>query len=193
MTGTSPVMTERRCLTRETEQRTRDGLHQRWAVVRKGRGCDDWSIRRCRCRVDGQTHHYSGAFAERGADTHRAAVHFGERLGDSEAKARTLILFGELALHLLEGTAELMQIAFRNADAVVFDGDNDGVGPYPAMHLHGAALGCELDRIGQKIERDLLERAPIRLQMDRRVDLRNELEVFLVGALRDHAQAVGEN
>src|ERR1700728_1168636 len=118
MTGTSPVMTERRCLTRETEQRTRDGLHQRWAAIGKGRRRDDWSVRRCRDRGDGQTHHYSGAFAERGADRHRSAVHFDKRFGDREAKARTLMFFGELAFHLLEGAAKLAQRSLRNADAV---------------------------------------------------------------------------
>ena len=75
---------------------------------------------------------------------------------------------GELAFDLLERPPELAQRVLRDADAVVLDGDGDVVAAHAPAHRDLAAVGRELHRIGQEIEHDLLERAAIGREADRR-------------------------
>ena len=72
---------------------------------------------------------------------------------------------GQLAFHLLERPAELAQRVFRNADAVVLDGDGDHAAAHAAAHGHRAAVGREFHGVRKKIERDLLERAAVGLEV----------------------------
>ena len=100
-----------------------------------------------------------------------AAVHFDKRFGDGEAEARALVAFGQLAFDLLERPAELAQRVFRDADAVVGDGDGDHAAAASPAHCHRAAVGGELHGIGEQIERDLLQGAAVGIEVDVRIDL----------------------
>ena len=113
--------------------------------------------------VERQAHHHRRAGAERRADAHHAAMQFDQRLGDGQAQPRAVMGLGELAFDLLERPAELLQRVARDADAGILDADHHGAARHAAAHRDAAFLGGELDGVGQQIERDLLERAPVGL------------------------------
>ena len=73
---------------------------------------------------------------------------------------------GELALDLLERPAELLQRIAGDTDSGILDADDHGAARQAAAHRDASFLGGEFDRVGQKIERDLFERAPVGPQMD---------------------------
>src|ERR1700722_113076 len=143
--------------------------------------------------LDRQPYDHRGAFAELRTDAHGAAVQLGERFGDGEAEAGALVALGQLAFDLLERPAELVQRIFGNADAGVFDGDGDFAGSHIAAHGHRAAVRREFYGVGKKVQSDLLHRAAVGLKTDRRIDVRCQAEMLLVGPRPYHAQAVGKN
>ncbi len=127
-------------------------------------------VRRGRC-IDRQPHHHDRADAERRADAHGAAMQFGQRLGDRQAQTRAAMDLGELAFHLLERLAEILQRLLRDADAGVLDRDVDVAADDARPHRDAPAVGRELHRIGQQIDDDLLDRAAVGAQADRGFDL----------------------
>ena len=114
-----------------------------------------------RAAVARQAHADDRADARRGADAHRAAVQLDQRFGDREAEARALMRLGELAFHLLERTAEVLQGVGRDADAGILDGDHHGLAGGAAAHRDAAAVGGELHGVRQEVEQDLLDRAAV--------------------------------
>ncbi|KQW18558.1 hypothetical protein ASC80_21375 [Afipia sp. Root123D2] len=84
-----------------------------------------------------------------------------QRLGDGEAKPRTVITFGELAFDLLEWTAEARKRLLRNANAGVGDHQPYGVTDHAAADDDAAVVRGELDRVRQQIDDDLFHRAAI--------------------------------
>ena len=72
----------------------------------------------------------------------RAAMQFGQRLGDGEAEAGALMALGELAFHLLERPAELGERVLGDADAGVGDGEHDAVAGGASAHGDAAALAA---------------------------------------------------
>ena len=66
-----------------------------------------------------------------------------------------------LAFDLLERLTEAHQGLFGNADAGVGDGDLDALGIAPGADHHLAALGGELDAVGQEVDQNLLHRAHV--------------------------------
>ena len=89
-------------------------------------------------------------------------MHFRQRAHHRKAEARALLGDGGIAGNLLEGPAEARELAFGNAAAIV--GDAQHIAVVEVLDLDGnpAALRRELDRIGQKVQQDLLHRADIR-------------------------------
>ena len=83
---------------------------------------------------------------------------------------------GQLILDLLERPAELAQSILRYADAVVGDDDGHLAAAPPPAHRHCAAIRGELHGVGEKIERDLLQRAPIGIELDVEIDFCVKLE-----------------
>src|SRR5581483_2023972 len=104
----------------------------------------------------------------------------GERFGDGETEAGALIALGELAFHLLERPAKLPQRVGRDADAAVGNRDEHVIAGAPAANSDATALGRELHRIGEEIERDLFERATISAQMQIGRDLGVDDEPLLL-------------
>ncbi len=115
-----------------------------------------------------------GAGAELGAQLHRPAVQIGQRPRDRQPQPRAVIGLGQLALDLLERPAQPQQRMRRDADAGVGDHQHDGIAEHPAAHHHLAAIGRELDRIGQQVDDDLLDRAAIGHHRNGAVDIRVE-------------------
>src|SRR5690606_31927436 len=102
-------------------------------------------------------------------------------------KARTLMRFGDVAFDLLERAAEPGQGIRRDADAGVGDAEHYAVIGGAAPYRDLAAGWRELDRVRQKIERDLLEGATVGAQMQIGSDAGAERDVLLLGASRHHA------
>ncbi len=102
-------------------------------------------------RFQRQADHDHGAGAERRADAHAAAVHFDERLGDGEAKARSLVPLGQLAFDLLEWPAELAQCVFGNADAGVLDGDGDHAAAHAALTVTAPPSGVNFTALERRL------------------------------------------
>ena len=99
----------------------------------------------------------------------------------------------KLAFDLLERPPELAQRVPWDADAVVLDGDGDLVAAHAPAHRDLAAVRREFHRIGQEIERDLLERAAIGGEADAGRDLRADDQVLFVRAPPDHAHAIRQD
>src|SRR3954468_9648588 len=109
--------------------------------------------------IERQAHHHRCAGAEGRADAHDAAMQLDQRLGDRQAQPRAVMSLGELALDLLERPAELLQRIARDTDSGILDAYDRAAARQAAAHRNASFLGGEFDRIGQKIERDLFERA----------------------------------
>ena len=86
-----------------------------------------------------------------------SAVHLDELSGQRKPEPRTLALFRVVVSYLAEFLENHFLILQGNADAGVADRDLDAVCNRRCVDADIAALGSELDRIGQKIEQDLLE------------------------------------
>ena len=79
-----------------------------------------------------------------------------------------------------------------DADAGILDADHHRAARHAAAHRDAAVLRRELHGVGQQIERDLLERAPVGLEADAGRDPGGDLELLLLRARGDHAHRVGE-
>ena len=55
------------------------------------------------------------------------------------------------------------------------------------------SVGRELHRVGEQVERDLLDRAPVGLEADAGRDAGGDLEALVLGARGDDAHGVGED
>ena len=121
-------------------------------------------------RAQRQADHDQRAGAGRGADAHRAAMQLDQRFRDGKAKPRALMALGELALDLLERPAEFLAARRAvDADAGIRDRDDDGAARHRAPRTDdAAAVGRELHGVGQEIEHDLLQRAAVGAQAQRR-------------------------
>src|SRR5437016_1410974 len=114
-----------------------------------------------------QAHGDRGAEARPAGDLERAAVQLDQAAADRQAEAGAAVLARERVLDLVEGLADPRQLVRRDADAAVRYGDGEAAALLePRVERDGAALGRELDRVGQEIEQDLLDRA--RIGLDRR-------------------------
>ena len=105
-----------------------------------------------------------------------------QRLGDGQAQAGTLVALGELAFDLFEGAAQFGQSFLGNANAAVGNAQHHVVVRHPSAHRDLAAGRGELDGVGQKIERDLLERAAVGAQVQLGRYPGAELELLVAGA-----------
>src|SRR5262245_51633361 len=92
-------------------------------------------------------------------DAQGATVQFHQSAGDGKAKPAALVALGELVFDLLERATEFGDVGLRNADAGVLDSDLHPAARARQVHVDAAAVARELDGVGQKIEKHLLERA----------------------------------
>src|SRR5256885_8893150 len=124
------------------------------------RGLLDFALARLPARHRQAQQHESSP-TQRRADAHRAAMQLGERPGDGEPEPRALVALGEPTLDLFERASKLGERVVRDADAGVGDGDAHPFRGPSCTDGDAAALGRELDRVGEKIEHDLLEQAVV--------------------------------
>ena len=97
----------------------------------------------------------------------------------------SLVPFGQLAFHLLERPAQLVQRILRDADAVVLDGNGARRRARPPAHGHRAAVGREFHRVGKKVERNLLEGAAIGLELHACRNVGTKRQTLFIGAPED--------
>src|SRR6185437_10953436 len=102
------------------------------------------------------------AFALTGSPN-RAAVLFNELLTDRQSQPEAAICPCGRTVLLRESLKDMRKICGRNADAGVSDTQlKMRVDPLK-QNLYLAALGCELDGIGQQIPHDLLQPSTVRV------------------------------
>ena len=90
------------------------------------------------------------------------------------------------------GRPSLASACARNADAGIDDGDAHPVLGGARAHGDAAAFGRELDRVGEKIEHDLLEQPLVRPHADALGDVGGQLDPLVVGAGRYDPHGVVE-
>src|ERR1700679_165575 len=105
-----------------------------------------------------QPHGYAGAFAKLALESDAAAMGFGKSLHDGKAKAGSLFAVRHVMASLPEALEHPQLIVLRDADAVVPDAECElaalrQIGEY----LDLAAGAGELQRVGQKVQNDLLQ------------------------------------
>src|SRR5690242_3532667 len=101
-----------------------------------------------------------------------------QRFGNSQPQARAVLRLGELAFDLFKRTPEFLQRVGGDADAGILDADQYGAARDASSHRDAAVLRGELDGIGEQIERDLLERAPVGSQLDAGCDAGGDGELL---------------
>src|SRR5438094_385873 len=67
-----------------------------------------------------------------------------------------------------------------------------GAARHPAADGDAALLRGEFDRVGQKVEGDLLERAPVGAQADAGCDLGADFEILILRSCRNDPQCVAQ-
>ena len=87
----------------------------------------------------------------------RAAMQLDEVMGDRQTDAEAAVFARELGVGLAEHLEDVAQEGFRDARAVVADGDLGGRLVAAQADLDRPALGCELDGVGQQVPDDLLQ------------------------------------
>ena len=112
-------------------------------------------------------------------------MEFDEGLGNRKPEARPAARLGELVLHLLEGPAQLLDVARRNADAGVANGNRHHAVGGQRGNGDAAALRRELHGVGQKVDQHLLEGAAVGPQREALRHLALHADAALEGARRD--------
>ena len=102
-----------------------------------------------------------------------SAVQLDELAREREAEARAFLLVRVVAADLAEFLEHRLLVLRRDADAGVADGDYEHLVRVAARDdVDAAAVGRELDRVGQQVEQDLLELALVGDDLaERRVDV----------------------
>ena len=86
-------------------------------------------------------------------------MQFGQRLYDRQTKTDAAPRTDERIVGLAEGLHHQLQLVVGDADAVVAHDDIDAFGRRFDADLDNSVVTGELDRVGKKIEQDLLQRA----------------------------------
>jgi hypothetical protein len=88
-------------------------------------------------------------------------VQLDERLRDSKSKPRTLVTLGKLAFDLFKRAPKSGERVAGNTNSGVGDGERDAMISCPSAYGYAATRWCELDSVGEQVQRDLLERAAV--------------------------------
>ena len=100
------------------------------------------------------------------------SVHeLGKPARDGQTEPGSPVLSGGGAVDLIKAREDSLDLALRNADAAVGDGEDDVVANLGARHVDGSVPRCELHGVGQKIGENLGGAVGIRPQheaVDRR-------------------------
>ena len=107
-------------------------------------------------------------------------MHFRERFGQRQAKAGAVMVAREFFLDLFERARQARQMFGRDAAAGVNYTQCENRSARARIHHDGAGIG-ELDRVGEQVEQDLLDRAVIGLDLGNALGVDHDGEAFLLG------------
>src|SRR5690348_15347216 len=110
---------------------------------------------------DRQHHGCGRAHAEAALDCQAAAVEGSEPFHHGQAETRPLVTSLVALIGLNERRAEPRQVVGRDADAGIGNGDAHHPIPSRDGNFHRAAATGELDRVREKVEKHLLDGAPV--------------------------------
>src|SRR5439155_22697650 len=86
-----------------------------------------------------------------------AAVHLDQVAGDGQPEAQSAVLLRDRRVALVKALEDVGQDVGGDADPGVPHDDLGVVSRAPGDHRHTAAVGGELDRVGEQVLEDLLE------------------------------------
>jgi hypothetical protein len=127
-----------------------------------------------------QRHRHDRAAADFALDRELAAVHFRQRLGERQAKARAVIVARELFFDLLERARQTRQMFGRDAAAGIDDAQRKPRRAAARMH-HDRALIGELHGVREQVQQDLLHRAVVGLDLREFFRVDDDGEALLLG------------
>ncbi len=100
--------------------------------------------------------------ASREQNLHTAAMQAYQRAGDGKPEPGAALALGKLALHLLEGLADLAECCFRDADAGIGDRQRRRrLSTWRARTSIWPPSLVNFTRVGEKVEQDLLQRTAV--------------------------------
>src|SRR6185437_5244051 len=111
--------------------------------------------------IDRQTNRHARAFAEPASNTHFAVVQTDEPFDDRKAETGTIVAAVIGRARLEEGLAQARQIVLTDADAGIFDREHELAVVARGADRDVAVTRRELHCIGNEIDQDLVDRAPV--------------------------------
>src|SRR5207248_4800381 len=134
-----------------------------------------------------------GAFARLAFDPDAAAVQLDELLGQRQTESGALLLLRVIAPDLAELLEHGLMIFGRDADPGVADRDLEPAGIAMRRYVDAAAVGRDLDRVGQQVDEDLLHLALVGLHLAQPLsDAHAQCNIVTLIALAHQRHRIGE-
>src|SRR5437899_4772708 len=134
-----------------------------------------------------------GALARLAFHPDAAAVQLDELLGQRQAESGAFLLLRVIAPDLAELLEHGLMIFGRDADPGVADRDLEPAGIAMRRYVDAAAVGRELDRVGQEVDEDLLHLALVGLNVaQRRIDAHLQSDIVPLRTLAHQRHRIGE-
>src|SRR3974390_1482510 len=108
-----------------------------------------------------QSHRHAGSFAKPAAYLNVAVVQTDQPFDDGKAKPGAVLAAIVGRIRLEERLAQARQIGFTNTDARILDRDGKVRSIAQGADSHLAAVRRGLDGVGNEVDEDLIERAPV--------------------------------